>query len=129
MLNVHHLAVFADAWPLVHLPHSPVSNTIGSQSSPRGIKRRSRSPEYDIAGERLDEGTADFVPATHIKALHYFVELCRKANANFILDDKPRKRGRPPKAVKVVESPLAQGHPEATPNPVHTPRSAQHGQS
>jgi hypothetical protein len=31
--------------------------------------------------------------------------------------------------VKVGESPLAQGHPEAIPNPVHTPRSAQHAQS
>ena len=60
MLDIHHLVGFADACPLVHIPHSPVSNTIGSQSSPRGIKRRSRSPEYDIAtGERLDEGTAD----------------------------------------------------------------------
>jgi hypothetical protein len=60
MVDVLHLDVFADAWPLVHLPQSPVSNLIGLQSSPRGIKRRSRSPEYDPAsGERLDEGKAD----------------------------------------------------------------------
>jgi Chromatin remodelling complex Rsc7/Swp82 subunit len=50
-----------------------------------------------------------------------------RANVNiFIIDDKPRKRGRPPKAVKIGESPITQGHPEATPNPVHTPRSAHH---
>ncbi|KAF2668052.1 hypothetical protein BT63DRAFT_308258 [Microthyrium microscopicum] len=70
-----------------------------SQQSPRGIKRsRSRTPDnYDHLGVQYDE------------------------------DDKPRKRGRPPKAVKLSGSPVTQPLQTATPQsapPVQTPQSS-----
>jgi Chromatin remodelling complex Rsc7/Swp82 subunit len=86
--------------------------TAGSQQHPRGVKR-SRSPElkYEGGSDRQDEGIMRFI----------FGVIRRQTNSSTD-GPAPRKRGRPPKAVKVSESPV----PQLTHSAVQTPQSAQH---
>jgi hypothetical protein len=81
--------------------------------SPRGVKR-SRSPDlrYDQTGADVDDGTwqiSSRAPTHRLRGL-------TRAD-----ESKPRKRGRPPKAVS-GDSPSAHSFHPATPNPAQTPQ-------
>lgn len=54
------------------------------------------------------------------------IHLLKKRKLTQCIDDHPRKRGRPPKAVRVSESPVTQAHQTPT---TQTPKSAQHAPS